>query len=108
MVGDDISDTLALTRADIGSAIGAAKTDTTIETADVVLMGDDSHKLPVFVWLSRSTTGTLKQNIVLTLDVEVVLLAPTFTGQTTMWMTMFADAGTSLLMVGSGLRLLRR
>ena len=48
------------------------------------------------------------QNIVLALGIKAVFLVPTFTGQATMWMAVFADMGASLLVVGNGLRLLRK
>ena len=46
--------------------------------------------------------------IALALGIKAVFLALTFTGHATMWMAVFADMGASLLVVGNGLRLLRR
>ena len=86
---------------------GAAGTDTAIETADVALMQDDLRKLPEFIALSRKTSSILWQNIVFAIGVKVIFFVLTFTGQTSLWLAVFADMGASLLVVFNGLRLLR-
>jgi Cd2+/Zn2+-exporting ATPase len=60
-----------------------------------------------FVQLSRGTYAIIAQNIALALGVKAIFLGLALTGNATMWMAVFADVGTCLMVVANGLRATR-
>ena len=88
--------------------MGAAGTDTALETADVALMADDLGQLPFSVRQSQRARRIIQQNIALSLGIKAVFLTLALAGAATLWMAVFADMGASLIVTLNGMRMLRR
>jgi Cu+-exporting ATPase len=64
MMGDGINDAPSLVASDVGVALADIGSDVTIESADLVLMGDDLRKLPEAVACGQRVLRTIRQNII--------------------------------------------
>lgn len=105
MVGNKINDTPALASADVSFAVG--RTDIALETADVVLVGDDLRRLAYAIGLSRKTVSVIKQNIIFSLFAKALFLLLGSFGVVDLVVVVLADTATSLLVTLNGMRLFK-
>ncbi|MEZ5067688.1 MAG: hypothetical protein R2847_04025 [Bacteroidia bacterium] len=96
----------ALAQSTVGIAMGAAGSDTAIETANIALMNDKLSLIPFLVKLGRKTLLRIKINTIGAIAVKLIFILLAFLGFSNLVFAIAADVGVTLVVILLSLQLM--
>lgn len=104
-VGDGINDAPVLAGADVGGAMQSGA-DLALEAADAVFMNSEPESVVCAKRIADRTLRISYQNIIFALAVKAIVLILGMIGHPNMWLAVFADSGTAMLLILNSIRIL--
>lgn len=107
-IGDGINDAPSLKRADIGISMGSIGSSSAIEASDIVIMDDDISKINKSISISNKVKRIIKENLVFSIGVKILILVLSVIGIANMWQAVFADVGVTIISILNTLRIMKK